>query len=203
MSKLILIDQETSEPIQEFFLRPGEMKIGRGAANDIIIAAVSVSTHHATIYTEKNDSFVHDADSTNGTFVNGKKIRNHALEDKDVLNVGSHVLLYVHSYDETKKHIAPAKLVYLNGNHEGDEILLKSAITTLGEPGVQLGVIAFRPTGLFFSHIDGGEDNTFSLLNGEPVTHEPVALEFGDTITINDVDLQLAPIKNTNQKPLV
>lgn len=203
MSKLILINAETSETICEFPLQIGQMTIGRTANNDIVLDSPSVSSHHAVIYRVKNDCFVHDTQSTNGTIINGNKIRNHALEDKDVLNIGSNVLVYSHSTQNTSGKKATEKLVILNGPDKGHEIPLKSSITTLGQPGEQLALISLRPEGYFLSHLDGGPSNNLSQVNGTPVTHEPVLLSLGDIITINNIELCLSQIKEANCKPLV
>ncbi|HEY9183221.1 MAG TPA: FHA domain-containing protein, partial [Gammaproteobacteria bacterium] len=42
-----------------------------------------------------NDSFLEDLNSTNGTYVNGKLIKKHALQHGDVITVGHHQLRYV------------------------------------------------------------------------------------------------------------
>jgi hypothetical protein len=42
-----------------------------------------------------NDSFLEDLNSTNGTYVNGKLIKKHALQHGDVVTVGHHQLRFV------------------------------------------------------------------------------------------------------------
>ena len=42
-----------------------------------------------------DDSFLEDLGSTNGTYVNGKLIKKHALKDGDVIAIGKHELKYV------------------------------------------------------------------------------------------------------------
>jgi hypothetical protein len=42
-----------------------------------------------------NDSFLEDLNSTNGTYVNGKLIKKHALQHGDVITVGHHQLRFV------------------------------------------------------------------------------------------------------------
>lgn len=200
MSKLILIDPETSEPVLDFVLGQGEITIGRNKNNDIVIDSPSVSGHHATVYTERFDSFVHDHASTNGTYVNGKKVRNHALENKDVITIGSRVLLYVFSKSDASDLKATAKLSVLSGQNKGQDVILKSPVTTLGQPGVQFAALCFRQGRYFFSHIDGGDKEEFCLLNGEAVSYEPAAMEFGDTITINQTQLRLEPYTPSPRK---
>jgi pSer/pThr/pTyr-binding forkhead associated (FHA) protein len=46
-----------------------------------------------------NDSFLEDLNSTNGTYVNGKLIKKHALQHGDVITVGHHQLRFVEDDD--------------------------------------------------------------------------------------------------------
>ena len=55
----------------------------------------TVSGHHSLIINILNDSFLEDLNSTNGTYVNGKLIKKHALQHGDVVTVGKHQLRYV------------------------------------------------------------------------------------------------------------
>ncbi|MFH1620045.1 MAG: FHA domain-containing protein, partial [bacterium] len=48
--------------------------VGRKSDNDIAIDHPAVSGHHCKIYLSGGTFFVEDLGSTNGTFVNGKKI---------------------------------------------------------------------------------------------------------------------------------
>jgi pSer/pThr/pTyr-binding forkhead associated (FHA) protein len=54
-----------------------------------------VSGHHSLIINILNDSFLEDLNSTNGTYVNGKLIKKHALQHGDVVTVGHHQLRFV------------------------------------------------------------------------------------------------------------
>ncbi|HLF11468.1 MAG TPA: FHA domain-containing protein, partial [Gammaproteobacteria bacterium] len=63
--------------------------------NDIRIDNAAVSGHHSLIINILNDSFLEDLNSTNGTYVNGKLIKKHALQHGDVITVGHHQLRYV------------------------------------------------------------------------------------------------------------
>jgi hypothetical protein len=69
--------------------------IGRLPDNDIRIDNSAVSGHHSLIINILNDSFLEDLNSTNGTYVNGKLIKKHALQHGDVITVGHHQLRYV------------------------------------------------------------------------------------------------------------
>ena len=48
-----------------------------------------------SIVTILNDSFLEDLDSTNGTFVNGKPVKKHFLQNNDVIELGKYRLKYI------------------------------------------------------------------------------------------------------------
>ena len=51
-----------------------KITIGRSTDNDIVIDNKLASRHHAFIQKIKDDFYLKDLESTNGTFLNGKKI---------------------------------------------------------------------------------------------------------------------------------
>jgi len=81
--------------LREFPLTQERITVGRKPDNDIHIDNLAVSGQHALIITILNDSFLEDLGSTNGTFVNGKLIKKHALQNGDVIAIGKHELKYV------------------------------------------------------------------------------------------------------------
>lgn len=57
------------------------MKVGRDPGSDIIVRDARVSRHHAEIVFERGFFVLRDLDSANGSFVNGKRIRNAPLTE--------------------------------------------------------------------------------------------------------------------------
>jgi pSer/pThr/pTyr-binding forkhead associated (FHA) protein len=82
----ILREIETEKP---------EVTIGRIASNDIQIDNVAVSAHHARIVKDGRYYFIEDLNSTNGTFVNEKKITRSVLKENDVITIGKHSLVMI------------------------------------------------------------------------------------------------------------
>lgn len=93
MAKLVL--SMNGEVQGEYELSQERMSIGRKAENDIQIDNLAVSGKHALIITILDDSFLEDLGSTNGTYVNGKLVKKHALKDGDVIAIGKHELKYI------------------------------------------------------------------------------------------------------------
>lgn len=67
--------------------------IGRLSDNSVMIDSPAVSSHHACVFRDGDQFVVEDLQSTNGTFVNGTRVSRHALQQGDVVMVGTHQLL--------------------------------------------------------------------------------------------------------------
>jgi hypothetical protein len=76
-------------------LRPGRMVVGRTPDNDLQIDSRFVSRHHCQVISTADLSVIEDLNSTNGIFLNQKKIRRHVLIDGDIIELGTHRLRYV------------------------------------------------------------------------------------------------------------
>jgi len=83
--------------LAEYNMSKERYTIGRLPDNDIRIDNAAVSGHHALIINILNDSFLEDLNSTNGTYVNGKIVKKHAMQHGDVITVGHHALRFVDS----------------------------------------------------------------------------------------------------------
>ncbi|MGZ6292402.1 MAG: FHA domain-containing protein [Syntrophales bacterium] len=90
MAKVLLKFKEAV--IREIPLDQDVMTIGRKKDNDIVIDNQAVSGYHARIKKEANSLFVEDANSLNGTFINGQKISKGELHNGDVILIGVHTL---------------------------------------------------------------------------------------------------------------
>ncbi len=64
--------------------------IGRSEHNDISINSRFVSRHHALLVRHGAATFLMDLNSSNGTFVNSKRVSNHVLMHDDVITLGHH-----------------------------------------------------------------------------------------------------------------
>lgn len=73
-----------------FRLLPGSLKtIGRAPGVDFVVDAALVSRVHCRLtLTAANELVLEDLGSTNGTFLNGRKVSKATLSDGDKLTVG-------------------------------------------------------------------------------------------------------------------
>ncbi len=92
MARLIL--SLDSQVMAEYNMSKERYTIGRLPDNDVRIDNPAVSGHHSLIINILNDSFLEDLNSTNGTYVNGKLIKKHALQHGDVITIGHHQLRF-------------------------------------------------------------------------------------------------------------
>lgn len=73
---LVLTLRSVSSPVQQTLkLKPGEYKVGRDPACDIVVVDPYVSRVHARIFYKDGKWYVEDLGSRNGTYVNGEDVR--------------------------------------------------------------------------------------------------------------------------------
>jgi len=211
--------------------------IGRKPGNDIQIDNLSVSGRHAQVITILEDSFLEDLGSTNGTYVNGKLVKKHALENGDNITLGKYQITYQNAsgsgeqdfeqtmiirpneagmpeeaggkeIDKSVQKISAAIaseaaetaaspmanreacLQLLSGANAGKELILAKALTTIGQPGVQVAAITRRPQGFFLIHVDGGPNNSVPKVGGSPIGSNAHELKSHDIIEVAGVKME-------------
>ena len=84
-----ILESVDFEPSLTFRLLPGSMKtLGRAQGADFIVDAALVSRVHCRFILDNEGLGVEDLDSTNGTWVNGRKVQRAPLIDGDKVKVG-------------------------------------------------------------------------------------------------------------------
>jgi len=76
-------------------LPAGRVRVGRDADNELRIEGKFVSRHHCQIVSTDRTSLIEDVSSTNGLFVNERRVRHHRLKHGDVVQIGDYYLQYV------------------------------------------------------------------------------------------------------------
>ena len=77
-----------AQAYQTFRLRSGGTKIGTAYPADIIVNDGFMSTEHAQINCSPTGFTLIDGGSTNGCYVNDRKVAKHDLVDNDVIMLG-------------------------------------------------------------------------------------------------------------------
>jgi len=194
--------------IKEIKLDKPAFTLGRKPDNDIVLDNAAVSGHHCRISESGGTWYVEDLNSTNGTFVNNKKVLKAGLKQGDSVTVVKFSLVFV---DENSPAVhAPAEaplpsqkpktpqgaLEVLDNPADGrKEFDLTALSTYIGKSaqaavpyksgglfggGPELAVvITMRPEGYYLNPIK--ED--YAKYNGNPLK-EKVALKNDDTIEV-------------------
>jgi len=90
-----LVHFQSDGSMLEIKLHRQRITIGRRPDNDVCLPYPAVSGEHAAVVTILDDSFLEDLGSTTGTLVNGAAVAKHFLRDRDEIDVGRHVLVYL------------------------------------------------------------------------------------------------------------
>lgn len=101
MARVILVFNK--QVVKDYPFTKENMTIGRADENDIVIDNLAVSGYHARIDKAGDTYILTDLQSTNGTFVNDKKIVSYRLRHKDKVSIGKHLLFFALSKSEQAK----------------------------------------------------------------------------------------------------
>ncbi len=80
---------------QQFPLGEDDVTLGRDDANTVVVASDQASRRHARIFVSGGAHVLVDLESTNGTFLNSKLVKEQTLRHGDVVRIASLVLKYV------------------------------------------------------------------------------------------------------------
>jgi len=121
MARLILsLDNQV---LAEYNMTKERYTVGRLPDNDVRIDNPAVSGHHSLIINILNDSFLEDLNSTNGTYVNGKLIKKHALQHGDVITIGHHQLRFSdQEANDTEQDEFEKTMVIPTGQQNADQL---------------------------------------------------------------------------------
>jgi general secretion pathway protein A len=101
--------------VMERELKPGRLVIGRTPDNDLQIDSKFISRHHCQIVTQADACLIEDLNSTNGIYVQSKRVRRYNLNDGDVVQVGQHEIMYI---DERVPRLRSGAEVADTGAHD-------------------------------------------------------------------------------------
>ena len=116
-----LVVSSDGKVLQEVTLDKPRMLIGRSEHNDIAISSRFISRHHILLVRSGNSTFLMDLNSTNGTFVNSKRVSNYVLMHDGVIHVVNHKLKFSDPFATRRRELA------------GDEFADTAIMKTLGD----------------------------------------------------------------------
>ena len=85
------------ENLQDLTLEQPRLIIGRAEDNDLVIIKKNVSRHHAILVRHGAAAIVMDLNSTNGTYVNSRRIKDQVVVHHDIIDIGAHRIRFIAS----------------------------------------------------------------------------------------------------------
>lgn len=207
-----LVVQPAGRPSFEVAVNAAVTLVGRSAraGNDVVLVDDGmVSRRHARIEMDADGEFtVYDLDTTNGTWVNGRRVTNRTLRDGDEIAVGGTRILFHRLVDAganrpsgarqaVERGVAP-RLVLTDGVEDVDDYLLGSE-TVIGRAITNDIVLSDRTVATRHARVVRGRPSTLEALdaehetrlNGEQVVPGPsVPLRAGDCLTLGSLALR-------------
>jgi pSer/pThr/pTyr-binding forkhead associated (FHA) protein len=105
MPKLLL--KFNAAVIKEISFDKDSLSVGRKSDNDIVIDNPAISGHHCKISVQGGTYFVEDLESTNGTFVNEKRIKKSGLHHNDIVGLAKHALVFLENEPSAPSMVTP------------------------------------------------------------------------------------------------
>jgi pSer/pThr/pTyr-binding forkhead associated (FHA) protein len=171
-------------------------RIGRDEANEISIPHEGLSRLHATISYSGGTYWIEDGGSTNGTFLNGHRIKKERLKAFDVISLGRGVDLIFLMAEVSdlsaalRRGIVNAKMVALDGPEPGAARVIPKGTITIGRTSACNVQLEGKAISKIHARIErtsdrlvvsdlGSSNGTF--VNGAPI--ETAVLGNGDTLS--------------------
>ncbi|MCA9548168.1 MAG: FHA domain-containing protein [Myxococcales bacterium] len=142
---IVVVEDERGALISEHALYDGELRLGRGPDNDIVLPGTTVSRDHARVFLDGLTAYIVDEASANGVLVNDHRVRGPTpVDESHSIRLGEYRLYLERATGKLKpaqdgigtaivlpEH-AHGKLVIIGGPQAGREHLLFEPITCIG-----------------------------------------------------------------------
>ena len=133
-SEILLIEMTEERKWRPIYVKP-PMVVGRKDTCDIIISGTGVSGKHAEIIWEEDNLICVDLESTNGTRLNGTRMKKEILRDGDCISFGEVAFTIKISNSplprlylpEEKRIIALGMFPFLIGRHKANHLKIESS----------------------------------------------------------------------------
>ena len=190
MARLILsLDNQV---LAEYNMTKERYTIGRLPDNDVRIDNPAVSGHHSLIINILNDSFLEDLNSTNGTYVNGKLIKKHALQHGDVITIGHHQLRFSDEQtNETEQDEFEKTMVIPAGQQNAGQL-------AKAEAAAEKAAVAETPADV----PDIGASVKLDADEASALEEKPKAPSVGDQVSHTETSHGIDPSNAPNALPL-
>ena len=199
MARLILsLDNQV---LAEYNMTKERYTVGRLPDNDVRIDNPAVSGHHSLIINILNDSFLEDLNSTNGTYVNGKLIKKHALQHGDVITIGHHQLRFSDEQsNDTEQDEFEKTMVIPTGRQNADQLAKAEAAAekAAAEAAAEEAEAAHQSDG----HSDAAAAVKLDAEEAAALNETPKAPPIGDQVSHTDTSYGIDPANAPSALPL-
>ena len=177
--------------IREVVLDRDHTSIGRRPYNHIVIDNMAVSGDHAVFQYDNGAFYVEDMNSTNGTSVNGIKVRRQQLKHGDIIGIAKFRIQFQaleQGLQEPLKvtGVLTSVIEVLSGSYAGRIVKLTKPVTTLGKPGVAVASVTRRGESFVLRYIEGSRPLT---CNDDVIAGKEHILADGDLINLATVQM--------------
>lgn len=177
--------------VREVVLDKDHISLGRRPYNHIVLDNLAVSGDHAIFQYVDDTFYVEDVNSTNGTSVNGVKIKRQQLWHGDIIGIAKFRLRFDFPQEEERvplqvTGVLNSSIRVISGPSAGRTVKLSKAVTTLGKPGVAVASITRRAESFVLRYIEGSRPLT---CNGNIVAAREHILVNGDEIDLAGVQM--------------
>lgn len=178
--------------VREVALDKDHISLGRRPYNHIVIDNLAVSGDHAIFQCVDSNFFVEDMNSTNGTTVNGVKVKRQQLNHGDTIGIAKYRIQYMAPPDEAPlvpkvTGVLGSSIQVISGPSTGRTLQLSKPVTTLGKPGVAVASITRRAENFVLRYIEGSRPLT---CNGNVIAAREHILLNGDLIDLAGVQMR-------------
>jgi len=158
MARMILMFNK--QVVKEYPIMKESITVGRNQDNTVSIDNLAVSGYHARIDPAGSDFILTDLQSTNGTFVNDKKVITHKLSHGDNVMIGKHILLFVATEKEGAVETEEQKMdldktMMLDTAKQKELLAKQKDAAAAAKPSEKIGVVSF---------IDGSDIGEIDLI---------------------------------------
>ncbi len=159
-----------------------EIVVGRSSELDMVLVEDMVSRRHAKIIITDDQIFIQDLGSTNGTFVNGEKIKRAKLNENDRILIGTSIIKLV-AADPSSTAASPQKMEAVAKSRPTQARTMSGSIDEVPLPDLMQLFSTSKKSGVLVVRTDEGEGKIY--------------LEKGQIVfsSVNDAD-EVAPLKS-------
>ncbi len=145
----------------EFPLAPNrEIVVGRSSELDMVLVEDMVSRRHAKIIVTDDQIFIQDLGSTNGTFVNGEKIKRAKLNEGDRILIGTSIIKLV-TADPASTAASPQKMEQAGKSRPTQARTMSGSIDEVPLPDLMQLFSTSKKSGVLVVRTDDAEGKIF------------------------------------------